>query len=484
VLAVEIHQRSGTSSDISFDLEVSGVATIPNPTRKAPYLIYTGNNQEMRVLWQLFVPDTCQISWGLDSLYSLGSAEVFEYGGDHQYTYIVENLTPATKYFYRVVAAADTFHGSFHTAPYSHAGEARFFAYGDTRTYPATHDQVAQAIIAAFAATPSMQSIIISVGDLISNGNLETDWDGEFFDASYPNIRSMLANLPYQSCMGNHEGSGVLFSKYFPYPFVANRYWSFDYGPAHFVVVDQYVPYNSGSIQHTWIANDLAASTKPWKFVYLHEPGWSAGGGHGNNVTVQNDIQPLCELYGVSLVFAGHNHYYARAAVNGVQHVTTGGGGAPLHVPDLGYPNVVAGSSANHYCVIETDGGSLSFTALSIAGDTLDQFTLQGTVTGIESEGESVSLRDFVLEDAFPNPFNPRTTISFVIPEAAHVDLTIYDVQGRKVRTLVDRELRAGRHEVSWDGNNDDGQRSSSGLYFYQLRSGDKTESRKMLLLK
>ena len=75
---------------------------------------------------------------------------------------------------------------------------------------------------------------------------------------------------------------------------------------------------------------DLAASAKPWKFIVLHEPGWSAGGGHGNNTTVQNDIQPLAVQYGVAIVFGGHNHYYARANVSGVTHLTMGGGGAPL----------------------------------------------------------------------------------------------------------------------------------------------------------
>lgn len=135
VLAVEIHQSSKTSSDISFDLELIGLPAIENPIRKAPYVMFTGDNREMKILWQLIAPDTCQIEWGLDTLYSIGGENTYEYGTDHQHSYTLENLQPATKYFYRVTAEADTFSGSFWSAPFSHVGEARFFAYGDTRTY-------------------------------------------------------------------------------------------------------------------------------------------------------------------------------------------------------------------------------------------------------------------------------------------------------------------------------------------------------------
>jgi hypothetical protein len=479
VLAVEIHQVSGTSSDISFDLELLGLAEIPHPTRKSPSLLFTGDNREMRVIWQLVCSDTCQIEWGLDTNFTLGSAVTYEYGGDHQHSYTIGNLTPSTKYYYRVVAELDTFYGSFWTAPYSNAREARFFAYGDTRTYPSDHDQVASAV-----DNPSPGSLAISVGDRVSNGGVEGDWDAEFFSSSYPYIRSLLANIPYQACMGNHEGTGALFVKYFPYPFVAHRYWSFDYGPAHFVVVDQYVDYSFGSAQHDWIESDLAATAKPWKFIYLHEPGWSAGGSHGNDATVQTDIQPLCEQYGVSIVFAGHNHYYARAEVNGVQHITTGGGGAPLYAPNLGFPNIVTGASAHHYCDIEIDVGTLLFAAVSTSGDTLDEFTLEVTITAVDQKPEGPRQREFALYDARPNPFNPSTTISFTIPTASHVELDIYTVNGQKIRTLVNTELEAGRMEYTWDGRDDAGRPLSSGLYFYRLRFDEKIQSKKVLLLK
>lgn len=341
--------------------------------RKAPYLIYDGDNTEMLLLWQLSGSDTCVVEWGMDTSSALIKTKTIEYDDSHQHTYTFTNLAPRTKYYYKINAGSEIYSGSFFSAPDTNETNIRFMVYGDTRSFPEIHDKVAGAMGAQFRKNEGFQSIILSVGDLVSDGDKESYWDDQFFNPSYPNIMALLANLPYQATIGNHEGTGQLFAKYFPYPFVAGRYWSFDYGPAHFVMVDQYTDYEPHSAQLTWIENDLASTTKPWKFIYLHEPGWSVGT-HKNNVNVQNYIQPLCEQYGVSIVFAGHNHCYARAVVNGIQHVTTGGGGAPLYTPDPDYPNVVAAAMANHFCNVEIDGDSLHFTALKPDSTILDEF--------------------------------------------------------------------------------------------------------------
>jgi len=351
--------------------------TYAQSARKAPYLIYTGDNTEMQVLWQLTSTTTCTIEWGTSTSYSIGNVQTSQYGSDHQHTYTIPDLTPGTKYYYRVTMNPESYSGSFYSAPDASNTAIKFFAYGDTRSNPTSHDQVAAEIITTDTGDENFQSIIISAGDLVNNGNSESDWDNQFFDPAYPGIQEMLATLPYLSCMGNHEGSGVLFSKYFPYPFEAGRYWSFDYGPAHFVVVDQYTSYSPGSPQLNWIENDLQSTSKSWRFIYLHEPGWSAAGGHSNNTSVQNYIQPLCELYGVAIVFAGHNHYYARAEVNDVIHITTGGGGAPLRTPDSGNPNIITTIEAYHFCKIEINNDMLTFAAISSLGEIIDAFTIE-----------------------------------------------------------------------------------------------------------
>jgi len=108
----------------------------------------------------------------------------------------------------------------------------------------------------------------------------------------------------------------------------------------------------------------------------------------------------------------------------------------------------------------------------------------------------------------FPNPFNPYTTIRFVVggsrfenphpspllvgggkgavfgQRAVHIE--IFNIRGQRVRTLLDgsQEFGAGEHSVVWDGRDDDGRTLSSGVYFYRMRAGEYTETRRMLLLK
>ncbi len=458
-------------------------AALAETVRKAPYLIYPGVNTEMQVLWQLSVAETCTIEWGTDTSYSLGSDETVEYGGDHQHTHTIAGLTPGTLYYYRVTVAGDEYTGSFRAAPEADASQVKFMAYGDTRTYPADHDGVAASMISEYVSDPEFQSVLICVGDLVTDGDLESDWDTEFFDPAYSNIQTMLATLPYQTAMGNHEGSGTLFTKYFPYPFVSGRYWSFDYGPAHFVVVDQYTSYGSGSAQLGWIESDLAATTKPWKFLYLHEPGWSAGG-HPNNTTVQDYIQPLCEQYGVPIVFAGHNHYYARALVNGVHHITTGGGGAPLRDPDLGYPYVVTGISAYNYCKVEIDGAFLDFIAITRSGTVIDTFSVSLPQAGLTSGDTRALPEEISLGPTHPNPFSRSTAISFSIPSASCVELDIYTISGRRIRTLVNGTQQAGHHVAEWDGKDGSGKDVSSGIYYCRLRAEDCEVTTKLILAK
>jgi hypothetical protein len=360
---------------------------------KQPYLVYPGDPTQMQVLWQLTDVATSTLAWGTDTTCALGSAANAEYGGDHQHAWTIEGLTPATMYQYRVTTNGVAYRGSFRTAPNAWATKLKFLAYGDTRTYPATHNQVAGAMLSSIAADPDYQSLSLFMGDYVTSGITESSWTTEFFDPALTNLRRLMASLPLQGTMGNHEGTGALFVKYFPFPFISGRYWSFDYGPIHVTVVDQYTSYAPGSPQLQWITDDLARTKKTWKFILLHEPGWSAYGGHPNNTVVQAYLQPLCLQYGVSIVFGGHNHYYARAAVNGVQHLTTGGGGAPLEVPDIFMPYIVASSRTNHHCTLAIDGDTLRFKAFNTANDAvLDSFTLLRPAVAPDSTFPSIAI--------------------------------------------------------------------------------------------
>ncbi len=90
----------------------------------------------------------------------------------------------------------------------------------------------------------------------------------------------------------------------------------------------------------------------------------------------------------------------------------------------------------------------------------------------------------FSLCQNYPNPFNPTTTIEFSIPEKSYVTIEIYNLLGQSVTTLLQQNLSAGNHTVTWNGMTDDNKTAPSGVYLYQLRTKNNEISKKMLLLK
>ena len=85
----------------------------------------------------------------------------------------------------------------------------------------------------------------------------------------------------------------------------------------------------------------------------------------------------------------------------------------------------------------------------------------------------------YYLYQNYPNPFNPETTIMYALPERAWVKLTLYNLLGKKITTLVNKNQSAGYHECVWNAKD-----QPSGMYFYQLTAGNFTQIRKMLLLR
>jgi len=99
--------------------------------------------------------------------------------------------------------------------------------------------------------------------------------------------------------------------------------------------------------------------------------------------------------------------------------------------------------------------------------------------TGVEDQSEPILPLAFSLHQNYPNPFNPVTRIEFALPEAGLTRLIIYDLRGREIAILVDGELRAGIHNLTWDAS-----KAASGIYIYRLTSGSFVATKKMVLLK
>ncbi len=91
---------------------------------------------------------------------------------------------------------------------------------------------------------------------------------------------------------------------------------------------------------------------------------------------------------------------------------------------------------------------------------------------------------NFDLKANYPNPFNPTTTIAFDLPEATDVRLEVYDMMGRRVATLVNGNMSAGRYEAVWNARADNGAAVASGVYIYRLRAGSFESVKQMVLMK
>ncbi len=103
--------------------------------------------------------------------------------------------------------------------------------------------------------------------------------------------------------------------------------------------------------------------------------------------------------------------------------------------------------------------------------------------SAVPGEGTGVPLV-FRVEQNYPNPFNPKTTIQFALPSAGRTQVDVFDVAGHHVRTLLDEDLEADTHQVSWTGDDDSGRTVSAGVYFYMVTSGDQRSVGRMALIK
>lgn len=171
--------------------------------------------------------------------------------------------------------------------------------------------------------------------------------------------------------------------------------------------------------------------------------------------------------------FAIGGNVYSEAG--GIYSSTNGGLNWNLDVStsaemfSMDYKQVTA-DSIDVWAVGST-GGSTGFTGKVYKG----RF---GIVVGINNITNSIP-DNFVLYQNYPNPFNPSTIINYLLPVSNYVKLTIYDIMGREIITLVNEKQNAGNYKIEWNASN-----NPSGIYIYKLTSGSFTEAKKMILIK
>ena len=217
--------------------------------------------------------------------------------------------------------------------------------------------------------------------------------------------------------------------------------------------------------------------TPPLSKLFDADPTISVGCTYEDGFTTVSVTSPV-DLRGLQLELQGDGNANPIKLVSDNLDMVSGQTG---EIVKIGILDLDGGEfiPAGNHALIRLDG---AYNVTSALGADMGSHTLRLSVS--TSMASSNRPGTYALHQNYPNPFNPTTTISFSLRDPGHARLMVYNVLGQAVTTLVDEHIVAGEHEVTWHGNNDDGNSVSSGIYFYRLEIADYTETRKMMLLK
>ncbi len=456
------------------------------PRDRPPYLSFQHDpSTTMTISWETVAQGNSIVEYGLDSTY--GNL-ITDSQNTHYHSIELVNLQPNTVYHYRVrtegVYQSPDF--TFKTAPVDPALPFTFVAWGDSRSNNTARRHVKNQVK---RVNPDFT---LFTGDLVYDGMVQYYWDIWF------NTMADLLNIsPFLSAIGNHENNSWIYYQLFYFPThnsdkfeegksYPESYYSFDYGSAHFVVLNSEDVYGAGNAQYNWMVNDLQqAENNPniyWKIVTFHRPPYSSGH-HGSDYWVRQYWVPVFEQYHVDLVFTGHDHDYERTVpINNVVYVVTGGAGAPLY-PVGSHSWTAYSLSVYHFCKVVVNGNTLYMEAIDSTGYVFDSVTLHKTPNQISVTRNS--LQSFQLFQNYPNPFNGTTAITYQLPEPADfVEINVYDLLGNRVWGRRERGKPAGTYSIIWNGMSSTGVELSSGVYFYEVRTEKYHQMRQMRLVK
>ena len=216
---------------------------------------------------------------------------------------------------------------------------------------------------------------IMNTGDMIATPGDKEAW-AKFSEMSKP------VTVPYFLTVGNHDvhskvlGSEAIYKEQVNLP--GNKlYYSFVAGNSLFIVLDTCIGGQEKKItgeQYTWLEDVLSNSNQKHKFVFLHHPLYSVprkGKHAGNSLDrypkERDRLEALLMKNRVDFVFAGHEHLYLRQIVDGINHVISGGGGAPLYADEKD-------GGFHHFILVTIDGDNVSGEVVDVNGKVRDRF--------------------------------------------------------------------------------------------------------------
>ncbi len=255
------------------------------------------------------------------------------------------------------------------TAPSVAANSVRFAVLGDSGT--GDRAQYETGVMLANSHDVFPFEFVLMVGDNMYGSERPQDFVRKF---ELPYKPLLDAKIPFYAALGNHDDPNQRFYK--PFNMNGERYYTFKKGNVRFFALDSnYMDRD----QVAWLQRELANSGSDWKIPFFHHPLYSSGGTHGSEVDLRAQVEPLFLQYGVSVVLAGHEHFYERIKPQkGIAYFTTGGA-AKLREGDIRKTDMTAvGFDADtSYLLAEIAGNTMNFQTISRTGKRVDA----GTVT-------------------------------------------------------------------------------------------------------
>jgi predicted phosphodiesterase len=318
------------------------------------------------IVWRTDVAGDTQVDYGVGGYTNSISDTTIA----TEHVAVLTNLITGTEVVYRVLTnGSELYVGSFRTTvdvntPFSFAvvGDS---GIGSTAQYSVADQMVARDPI-----------FVLHTGDVIYPSGQYAGYDPYFFQP----YQTLLRRAPMFLSMGNHDyvtlsGQPYLDTYYLPSNNPANteRYYSFDWGNAHFTALD----YNNlSAAQLDWLQTDLSSTDKEWKFVFYHQAIYSSGPhGHESGIIAKRSLlAPIFADNQVDIVFNGHDHDYERTdPITGVVYIVSGGGGNSLYglTPPIGFSSAYA-DSIYHHVSVSIDHYTLTVQAVDRYGDVFD----------------------------------------------------------------------------------------------------------------
>jgi hypothetical protein len=340
IIAVEIHQNAVTSSDLFFDMELTGIGSTISSLTRGPYL-QVGKQDSISIRWRTNIPTDSRVTWGTTYGAYTNSLDLAPLTTEHIVR--IGGLVADRKYWYTIGSTNQLLQASstnyFLTLPrFNTTRKLRFLAIGDCGNASLNQVNVKNTFL-EYIGQNDIDAMIL-LGDNAYNTGTDLEFQTNFFNIykddilRYNKLYPAPGNHDYGNSTTNTGLRNMPYHLSFTVPMAGEiggvpsgvqNYYSFNIGDVHFISLDSYGKddanttnmYDTSGAQATWLKADLAANTKKWTVAYFHHPPYTKTSHTSDTETdlirIREVFIRILERNGVDLVLCGHSHGYERS---------------------------------------------------------------------------------------------------------------------------------------------------------------------------